>query len=83
MAPPRNDGGTRSAEAAALGAQKGAAIRVDRLSGDVARGGAAQGPHHRRDVVRLAAFARDRAMGQMVRGFRPVLRSYDDGALID
>jgi hypothetical protein len=47
---------------------------VDRLPGDVARGGAAQEPHHRRDVLRIAAFARDRAMGQMVRRFRPVLR---------
>jgi len=67
FASPRNDGGTGeagSAAASALCAEIRPAIGVDRLPRDVTRGGAAQEADHRRDVVRLAALARDRAVGQ-------------------
>src|SRR5262245_53435861 len=62
-----------------LPAEIGPPVCVDRLARDVARGRAAQEPDDGGDVLRLAARARDGAMGQVMRRFRlaPLARRAD------
>src|SRR5215211_4187055 len=56
--------------------QEGAAARVDGLAGDVARARAAQEAHERGDILRRAAFARQRVMDRVMLRLDEILRPH-------